>query len=346
MALTMVLSLCLSIISCKSDDDVAYDDESIVGYYSSYDINGVYDGSESITLKKNGEGDWISPRYKGMNKKDPTLIMREFHYSYKNRILTINFDDGVTESYEIKYKTDNLLDFTKVGEFKYNLYRFVKNGHKIYDLSRKDITNRQWNYKYNYTEWALLVLYDDGTGKELIKKGEGAINDDEWQDITFTYKKYFVDKPYPIEGKLVIRNKGISRTITITGGEYYNIVYFNGEGTSPSYHWGDDSDDGIIDIYDTAIYGNWKSMRVKGDYDTTHELELIPDDNHGFWTTPEGVRGFKYSLKNNKLTMYFTKYGEAPYTETYDVELLTNLSLNIVKEGSTSEYARYRFSRQ
>lgn len=103
----------------------------------------------------------------------------------------------------------------------------------------------------------------------------------------------------------------------------------------------DDSNDSDNNL----IVGTWNSMRVKGDYDTSQKL-LLPSKGKGEWITHSKTRTFTYSFSNNRLSMTFDNEDGDPYTECYTVELLTTNSLNFVTEGSTSEYSRYRFSRQ
>ena len=103
----------------------------------------------------------------------------------------------------------------------------------------------------------------------------------------------------------------------------------------------DDSNDSDNDL----IVGTWKSMRVKGDYDTSQTLHF-PSSGKGTWSTSNKTRTFRYSFSNNRLTMNFDNDNGDPYTEYYTVELITTNSLNFVAEGSTSEYSRYRFSKQ
>lgn len=103
----------------------------------------------------------------------------------------------------------------------------------------------------------------------------------------------------------------------------------------------DDSNDSDNNL----IVGSWKSMRVMGDYDTSQTL-VLPSSGKGTWIKYSKTRTFTYSFSNNRLSMTFDNENGDPYTECYTVELLTTNSLNFVTEGSTSEYSRYRFSRQ
>lgn len=95
------------------------------------------------------------------------------------------------------------------------------------------------------------------------------------------------------------------------------------------------------DADDELIYGTWKSYTVKGNYDSSERLYL-PSKGKGTWSTSTSSRDFKYSYSNNKLTMTF----DDETVESYKVELLTNISLNIVKVGESSDYYRYKFERQ
>jgi len=95
------------------------------------------------------------------------------------------------------------------------------------------------------------------------------------------------------------------------------------------------------DVDDELIYGTWKSYTVRGNYDSSERLYL-PSKGKGTWSTSTGSREFKYSYNNNKLTMTFND----ETVESYKVELLTNISLNIVKVGESSDYYRYKFERQ
>ncbi|UKK50542.1 hypothetical protein L6472_10985 [Prevotella sp. E13-17] len=102
----------------------------------------------------------------------------------------------------------------------------------------------------------------------------------------------------------------------------------------------DDSNDADDDL----IYGTWQSMRVRGNNDTSETLRL-PEKGEGSWSTFDETRSFKFSFSNNKLNMTF-KEGDITYTVTYKVELLTNISLNIIEYGYSDEDHRYRFSRK
>lgn len=106
----------------------------------------------------------------------------------------------------------------------------------------------------------------------------------------------------------------------------------------------DDSNDADDDL----IYGTWQSMRVSGNNDTSETLRLL-EKGEGSWSTYDETRSFKFSFSNNKLKMTFKVSDipyDIPYTVTYKVELLTDISLNIIEDGHFDEYHRYRFSRK